>query len=331
MKPEAQYRHITDALVWGGILITVGIVLLLNSLGILSWDLWQFLWRFWPIFLIMAGLNIVFGSTRLGSIVVGVLSIVLLLGAIVYSIFASGGTSPVSFNWDWNFLSNIGNQTTMLTTNLAVEKDEYTNVTDRNLNVEVGSARFVVTDNDGDDFLSVEAKHSKGAGEPVLEKRLNNNVLDLDFSTKPGQIFDGGERLYTLALGQSDLPTTLSADLASGTGNIDLDEVKLNSMTLIVGSGSMDVTLAKISTPTQKSTIQISSGTFSMYLDNEVGVKVSYQVRSGNLVIGETEIDGKGVFTSENYSEVDIKLELNLEISSGTGAIKFMNSGVNES
>lgn len=330
MKPEAQYRHITDALVWGGILITVGIVLLLNSLGILSWDLWQFLWRFWPVFLIMAGLNIVFGSTRSGSIVVGVISIVLLLGAVVYSVIASGGASTANFNWNWDFLGSIGNQATMITTDLTVAKDEYSEVKNRNLDVEIGSAKFVVTDNDGDDFLGVQAKHSKGAGEPVLEKRFSNNTLDLNFSTKPGQIFDGGERLYTLSLGQSDLPTALTADLASGTGNIDLDNVKLNSMALVVGSGSMDVTLALVSTPAQKSTIQVSSGTFNMYLDSKVGVKVTYKVSSGSLEIGDTEVDGRGVFTSDNYSSSDIKLELNFEVSSGNAKIKFMDSVVNE-
>jgi len=41
-----------DSLVWGIILIAVGIVFLLERLGI---DLWDKAWRFWPVILIVWG------------------------------------------------------------------------------------------------------------------------------------------------------------------------------------------------------------------------------------------------------------------------------------
>ncbi|MBA7704527.1 hypothetical protein ES703_113341 [subsurface metagenome] len=43
----------------GGIfLLFLGIVFLLQSFGILSWAIWETLWRFWPMLIIMAGLGI---------------------------------------------------------------------------------------------------------------------------------------------------------------------------------------------------------------------------------------------------------------------------------
>jgi Na+-translocating ferredoxin:NAD+ oxidoreductase RnfD subunit len=43
----------------GGIfLLFAGIVLLLQSLDVLPWSLWDTLWRFWPVLLIISGLSL---------------------------------------------------------------------------------------------------------------------------------------------------------------------------------------------------------------------------------------------------------------------------------
>lgn len=41
----------------GIVLIIIGVVLLLNNLGVLDWD---FLWKFWPVILIAAGVMMLF-------------------------------------------------------------------------------------------------------------------------------------------------------------------------------------------------------------------------------------------------------------------------------
>ncbi len=48
-------------LVWPVILISAGMMFLLNNLGLLSWNVWGTLWRLWPVLLIAAGLDILIG------------------------------------------------------------------------------------------------------------------------------------------------------------------------------------------------------------------------------------------------------------------------------
>lgn len=327
MKPDAQFRHITDALVWGGVLISVGAVLLLNSLGVLSWDLWQFLVKFWPIFLIIAGLNVVFGSTKVGSIVVGVATIVMLVGAIVFSVLAGGNTAGTGFNWDW-FNPNRANQ---ITTNLQVAADEYSNLSDRNLDASVGSAKLILTDNSDTYFLDVEAKHPKGVGEPELTKELRNSVLELKFRTERTSIFNNGEREYNLKLGQSEVLTNLVLAINSGTGEVNLDEVKIGALAIFVNSGNLGAAFGQNSTPLQKATVQVNSGNADLSFVRSVGVKISYRVNSGALKIDGNEINGRGVFTSDNFSQASKKLELSLEVNSGKAAINFTGDSINES
>lgn len=45
--------------VGGVILLFLGIVFLLQTLGVLPWGLWGTLWRFWPVVLILVGLGII--------------------------------------------------------------------------------------------------------------------------------------------------------------------------------------------------------------------------------------------------------------------------------
>ena len=67
------------------ILIVVGLVLLLNNFNLLSWEIWQTLWRFWPVLLVIWGLQIMVGKTRLGNLITFVIGLFLIGFIFVYS------------------------------------------------------------------------------------------------------------------------------------------------------------------------------------------------------------------------------------------------------
>ena len=46
------------------VLIAAGVVLLLNTLGILPWDSWSEIGRFWPVLLVVFGLSILLRNLR---------------------------------------------------------------------------------------------------------------------------------------------------------------------------------------------------------------------------------------------------------------------------
>ncbi len=55
---EMRPRRAHGAPIWGIILLFLGIVFLLQALDVLPWGVWGTLWRFWPVLIIIIGLNI---------------------------------------------------------------------------------------------------------------------------------------------------------------------------------------------------------------------------------------------------------------------------------
>ncbi|WP_316818754.1 LiaF transmembrane domain-containing protein [Pedobacter nyackensis] len=79
-----------DRIMWGIVLLFIGGVLLLENFGIIDFY-WSSVWRFWPIFLIIAGINILFSRSK--SQLAGVVSIAILVITLIL-LFFKGQRNP---------------------------------------------------------------------------------------------------------------------------------------------------------------------------------------------------------------------------------------------
>jgi hypothetical protein len=88
---ERHYRR--GGLVGPVILIGLGVVFLLNNLGLLGWGVWSLILQLWPVLLIAVGLDILVGRRSIwGSLLVVVVMLAVLAGAIgLYQSRPAGG------------------------------------------------------------------------------------------------------------------------------------------------------------------------------------------------------------------------------------------------
>ncbi len=86
-----RVRHERPGLVWPVFLIGIGVVFLLNNLGVLPWGVWQTLLGLWPVLLIAAGLDLMLGrrSAR-GALLAAILVLAVLAGAVWAAVARSG-------------------------------------------------------------------------------------------------------------------------------------------------------------------------------------------------------------------------------------------------
>ena len=64
------------------LLILIGGILLLNVLGVLDWSIWWSLLRLWPVLLIAAGLELLLGRWKWGSLLATILVVAVVVTAL---------------------------------------------------------------------------------------------------------------------------------------------------------------------------------------------------------------------------------------------------------
>jgi hypothetical protein len=95
-KPRER-QHWTNDIPAGGIfLLFLGTVLLLQTLDVLPWTLWNTLWRFWPVLLINSGLSILL--RRYNVWLVSLVLLALLLGSLGLAIQLEEKPLPAGSN-----------------------------------------------------------------------------------------------------------------------------------------------------------------------------------------------------------------------------------------
>ncbi len=70
--------------------IFIGLVLLLSNLGLLSSDVWNQLWKFWPLLIVLLGVQMLFGKSSLGRLMVTLLTLFILAGVLAYVLISNG-------------------------------------------------------------------------------------------------------------------------------------------------------------------------------------------------------------------------------------------------
>jgi len=76
-----KIRHFLKGL----IVILIGLILLANNFGILSWGIWYYLVRLWPLILITIGIDLIFQGTSLSFL--RILSPLLIIAAICLTVY----------------------------------------------------------------------------------------------------------------------------------------------------------------------------------------------------------------------------------------------------
>ena len=87
-----QERRHHPSLVGPLILITIGVLLLLNQMGRLPGNIWWSLWRYWPVILILLGIEILIEVSRSRVLyLLGLLIAIAVLGGVIgYAVLRSG-------------------------------------------------------------------------------------------------------------------------------------------------------------------------------------------------------------------------------------------------
>lgn len=300
-RPE-QSRRVS--LVGPVILIGLGIILLLNNLGILEWSVWEVILRLWPVLLIAWGLDLIIGRRSIwGSLLALVLIVALLAAAL------------------WLFGAGIG-------TGRVVDAEEIRQALDGATQAEIVIAPAVGT-------LHVEALPESanlvegairlGSGERATPEFAVVGEMATFTLRSEGVAFGpfvgswDDQRGWDLGL-NPDVPLQLEVSLSVGKSDVDLTSLTVSDLEVSMGVGQTTVILpdkgrfrAKIEGAIGQTIVAIPEG-MAARIHVDTGL-------AGSQLPDEYQRHGD-VYTSPGYESADNRVDLKVSQAIGNIAIR---------
>jgi hypothetical protein len=296
-------RH-TPNLFWPILLIGVGGLLLLTNLEVIDAVPWEAVWRLWPVFLVAAGINLLFGRGNrwLASLFSALLGIAVIAFLFFAPMIVESLPTPE-----------------MVTESFAepgagIEAAAVTLDFDRgNLTVDLleDSTNFfeVVVSHD-------EELHYSSSGNQNRTIRLNLN----DIGTPQFGFFFGEQSQINGDVGiAAGVPINLRVNIGGGSADLFLEELDLTQLRADSGSGSLEVILPGGSYP-----VRLSSGSGSITVESAQGVELDLRAEVGSgritLTLGE---DSEGeIYLDSGSGSINLVIPegLAVEVSGDTGS-----------
>lgn len=285
------------------ILIAIGVLLLLNTMGVVQWSVWETLWRFWPAVLILIGLELVLGR---GNPWLSVALVVLVL-VLVIPLAMVGTFLP--FGWTMTRASG-----TVSTQNVQVPLEGA-----REANVRVqfaaGSIYLGALGGDSPDLVAGEIR---SVGGPVeIERgdeadRARANVTIRRQSGIPVFSSSNNADRWTLNLNRA-VPLNLRVEGGAAEANLDLRQLMVRTLSLELGAASTRVQLPENAGLTQ---VTLRSGMAETRVTVPANVAARIHTRSG---LATVDVDERrfpkrdGFYQSADWDTATNKVEISIE------------------
>ncbi len=309
-------------------LIFIGSIFLLNTSGLLEWNIWFYILRFWPVFLILSGLRFILGNSLASIISISIVASLtfLLIGSCAYT----GSTES-----DIPFLKGLTPICNNISTDISeeIEKSyevrisDYKDLEGINYDLNLGVLEFSITDT-SDEYMTLDAKFNSRYGEPKITEDLEDGVLDIMVEEGSNHVnftnFKAPE--YDINLG-GDILSSLRIDNGVGSGTIDLSETIHQDIDISSGTGKINMTLGTKSIP-ETLTLDIGTGNITLNIPSDVGFELSYDLGVGSISIDNDNLASIGgneeSLKSSNFDDATKTFVIVANVGVGSLKINFI-------
>lgn len=313
-------KRILDALS----LITIGVVLLLNTTGNLSWGIWLNFIKLWPLLIISIGIGLIFSWSRLARFIGALISFIIFLSALYIAI------SPNTPNLDINIFNLANNSANLVKTEQEVEMDSVVlaAVSDLDVEIDMSLGNLAVSEDPSIHVLKTQSEYSSNLVEPKLDYVLNEDTLNVTFNDSERKGFNIGNNhaTHSLILGTTKVVKNMSIKVGAGNGDINLEDTVVTSLNADVGAGNLDVNLDQDTIQNLENTsLKVGLGNIKFKLQDAIGYRIKYKVGLGELNVDDLNVGqsfGKqGTYLTKNYEDATKKVEILVEV--GLGNVEF--------
>jgi hypothetical protein len=288
-----KYRHLG----FGIFLLSLGVLLLLINVGIISWTIFESIFELWPALLIVAGINVIF---RHNEIVKALTWLALLAVVVFYGIYYNGGSNFSKPGWS---------------SGSSVKYESKAGVEYGEIKLALGGTRLNV-DSTNTDF--VNATLSNPDVMHKIEDRDGGKKQYVSFDEKKifGINFDKGGDDARFSLNDGVI-WNMDVDTGAVAGTIDMSNLKVEKMDMDVGAANLTLILGDKYKSTDLD-IDAGASNIDITVPKNTGVKVKMDAALTDTNLKNLGWNRSGnYYISPNYDSSDVKVNMDVDMGAG--------------
>jgi hypothetical protein len=321
-----------DKLIPGLVLVLIGLAFLLNNYGYLHFH-WYNIFRLWPIFLIIGGVNLVFANNKSPwATILKITVVVVGLGLLFFGNFGNRynfwpGNHFGYYhddNNDFEDNSNMdanndddNNGDVKTAVNGTFNEPYNTGIKVARLNISGGGTAYNLSDTTNQLF-NAAVKNSNGRYEFSRSKDDSVYVLDFHMKDHNGFQFGSHDNQATIRLNPNP-QWEVNVQAGATALNFDLSKFKVNKLKIDGGAASFNV---KLGAPLAMTEVEISTGVSSVDISIPQGAACSIETDSG---LSDNHFAGFNKTSDNNYETSGFeaaKNRIHIHISGGLSDFK---------
>jgi hypothetical protein len=304
---------------WGIFFITIGLLILLNNLGKIYFDLYD-LWKFWPLVLIIWGLTFFVKNNVIKSFLAAISGIILAVALFAF------------FSYGFNFIDNsfsINDNGIHLEVDGDVDTTNYFEPFDRNiknaeLSFKAGAGSFEIKDTT-QGLISAVTNGVKNNFEMI--KTFNDTGTVVQFKMKHKRFsFNDGEFKNKAIIKLNTLPDwNLNFDVGAASVYLDLRKYKTDRINIKMGAASLKIKIGKKSKTTR---LNLKSGASSVdvYVPDSSGCEITTHTALSSKDFKDFDRVNSGLYRTDNFEKS--KKKIFISVHSGISSIKVVRYSV---
>ena len=298
-------EHRRPSLIGPLILITIGILFLLANLGYLPMSFWEIAYRFWPLILILIGLEIIIGRhSIIGGLLILVLWFALIAGVLWLSV-AQGGT----------FLSVAA-----ITDPINQPLGDIESAT-IDLNIGVATANVTALGTDTADLMKGTFRHSSTL--PAVKMYdvvgTEGRLALRESGVSPGIPFGPSDARWDIAL-NPNVPIALRINGGVGRADLDLTALTITALNVDAGVGTVYVAAPKSGSMTMR--LNGGVGNLRVTIAEGVAARVRVNKGIGSMRVDEMRFPKSGnVYQSADFATAPNKIDI--QVDGGVGNVEI--------
>ncbi|MCL0074083.1 cell wall-active antibiotics response protein [Dehalococcoidia bacterium] len=283
--------------IWGIILVFVGVVLLLQNFDLLPWGLWAMLWRFWPVILIIIGIDIIIGrhkpwlSTFLVLVVLGAF-----LGVAV-----------------WQYQMPPCQE--VIITHSEPRGDLHEAVVE--VDFQAGHLRLSALPPDSPNLVEALSRGASLTADFRREDTVGNLRLNSTWDRRPPWRRVGtGWTEWEVELTQ-DISLTLEVQSDAVNAELDLYHLKVTRLDLELNAANCEIMMPSGAAVT-RAFIEANAANIEITIPDGVAARIEADVTVGAIEIDETRFPRRGdYYISPGFEDAQNRIYLRIELNAG--------------